>query len=148
MTSETRTERPLSLDTGFLLARANACSLEATHAALEPHGLRVRSYSVLSLAAAEERLSQRDIAEYLRLDPSQVVALVDELQKRQLVARETDPHDRRAKVVVATDAGRQLREAASEAVHHAQAEMLESLRPVERELLRDLLERLAFQDHA
>ena len=72
-------------DLSFLLARANALSLAAGNAALAQHGLRVRSYSVLALAAGDARPSQRELAEFLRLDPSQVVALVDDLQARGLV---------------------------------------------------------------
>ena len=93
-------------DLSFLLARANAFSLAAGNAALSEYGLRVRSYSVLALAAGTSRPSQRELAEMLRLDPSQVVALVDELQSRGLVVRQPDPADRRANVVVATDLGR------------------------------------------
>lgn len=144
MTSQRRSEHSLQGDTAFLLARANAHSLAAANAALEPLGLRVRSYSVLALAVDEERLSQRDIAEYLRLDPSQVVALVDDLQERHLVTREPDPTDRRAKVVVATEAGRQLHKEAAEATRRALDDMLGGLQAEERAVLRALLGRLAF----
>ncbi|MFT4305520.1 MAG: MarR family transcriptional regulator, partial [Microbacterium sp.] len=95
-------------DLSFLLARANAVSVATGNAALSVHGLRVRSYSVLALAADGARPTQRELADFLRLDPSQVVSLVDELQDRGLVARETDPADRRAKVVVITASGRAL----------------------------------------
>lgn len=144
MTGETRTALPLTNDTAFLLARANANSLAATHAALADHGLRVRSYSVLALAAADDRYSQRDIADILRLDPSQVVALVDDLQRRGLVAREPDPGDRRAKVVVATDEGHRVYAAAADAAREAERKLLAPLDDDERMLLRDLLLRLAF----
>jgi DNA-binding MarR family transcriptional regulator len=129
---------------GFLLARANANSLAAAHAALADHGLRVRSYSVLALAAADERHSQRDIADLLRLDPSQVVALVDDLQRRGLVVREPDPDDRRAKMVVATEEGRHVHAAAADAAREAEHELLAPLDDAERRLLRNLLTRVAF----
>src|SRR5665811_2023376 len=78
----------LTEDLSFLLARANALSLAAGNAALAEYGLRVRSYSVLALAVDDMRPSQRDLAAFLRLDPSQVVSLVDDLQRRGLVQRE------------------------------------------------------------
>ena len=81
-----RSVRGSTDDLSFLLARANALSLAAGNAALAQHGLRARSYSVLALAAGDARPSQRELAELLRLDPSQVVALVDDLQRRGLVA--------------------------------------------------------------
>lgn len=134
----------LTDDLSFLLARANALSLAAGNAALAPHGLRARSYSVLELAAGEARPSQRELAEFLRLDPSQVVALVDELQGLGLVARESDPADRRTKVVVATPRGREVCEAARAAASTAEQALHAGISGRERELLADLLRRMAF----
>lgn len=131
-------------DLSFLLARANAVSLQAASAALRPFGLKPRSYSVLALALSGARPSQREISEYLRLDPSQVVALVDSLQEAGIVARETDDRDRRAKVVVATDEGARLYEEAGLAVRRVEDDVLGALDDGERAALRALLERIAF----
>jgi DNA-binding MarR family transcriptional regulator len=135
-------------DLSFLLARANALSLSAGNAALSAHGLRVRSYSVLALAAGTSRPSQRELAELLRLDPSQVVALVDDLQSRGLVVREPDPSDRRANVVVATEQGRALHDRASASARAAEQDLHEDLSTAERRALTDLLRRLAFPPRA
>src|SRR5690554_5584895 len=77
-------------DLAFLLARANALSLAHVNSALEDFDLRIRQYSVLAMATSGERPTQRELSEFLRLDPSQVVALVDELERRGLVEREVD----------------------------------------------------------
>jgi DNA-binding MarR family transcriptional regulator len=105
----------------------------------------VRSYSVLSLACSGRNPSQRELADFLSLDPSQIVALVDELEQRGLVARETDPHDRRSKGIVATAAGRTLYAAAKKIVRAAEDRSLTDLSRIEREQLRDLLQRIAFE---
>jgi DNA-binding MarR family transcriptional regulator len=131
-------------DVSFLLARANALSLAAGNAALSEHGLRVRSYSVLSLAAGATRTSQRELAELLRLDPSQVVALVDELQSRGLVVREPDPADRRANVVVATELGRAVHAHAAADARAAEAALHDDLSAADRVRLTELLRRMAF----
>jgi len=131
-------------DLSFLLARANALSLAAGNAALSGHGLRVRSYSVLSLAAGATRPSQRELAELLRLDPSQVVALVDDLQARGLVVREPDPSDRRANVVVATDLGRTVHAQAAADARAAESALHDDLSAADRVTLTELLRRMAF----
>jgi len=133
-------------DLSFQLARANAVSMQTASAALRPFGLKPRSYSVLSLALADHRPSQREIAEYLRLDPSQVVSLVDDLQKRGLVAREVDQEDRRAKVVVGTPEGARLHAEASAATQRGEAELLRVLDDAETAMLRRLLLRVGFPD--
>lgn len=143
-TTERAGRAALDGDLSFLLARATARSMAEGNAALAPLGLRARSYAVLALATDAVPPTQREIAEYLRLDPSQVVATVDELEQAALVSRETAPADRRANVIVATDSGREvLRRArvlldASERVLHAQ------LSDAERESLTRLLGKTAF----
>lgn len=133
-------------DLSFLLARANALSLLAGNAALAEVGLRARSYAVLALTADGSRPSQRDLADFLRLDPSQVVALVDDLQARGLVARESDPTDRRANVVVATDAGRVMHERARIAANTADETVYARLTAEQRGQLAALLQLVAFPD--
>jgi len=134
----------LSDDVSFLLARANAIALAAGNAALAEHGLKARSYSVLVLTSGEARPSQRELAEFLRLDPSQVVSLVDELQSRGLVERQPDPADRRANVVVATDAGRALVGQARESARAAEERVHADLSESDRATLATLLRTVAF----
>jgi DNA-binding MarR family transcriptional regulator len=134
----------LTEDLSFLLARANALSLAAGNAALAEYGLRVRSYSVLALAVDDMRPSQRDLAAFLRLDPSQVVSLVDDLQRRGLVQREADPADRRTNVVVATAEGRHLFASAQQSARAAESELHDRITPDQRSTLGELLTMLAF----
>lgn len=130
-------------DLSFLLARANAVSLASVTGALAELGLKVRSYSVLAVAANGVRPSQRELSEFLRLDPSQIVALVDDLEARKLVRRVTDPSDRRSKVVVVTAEGLRTFERAREVAIDAEHDLFEGFTADEREQLRDLLRTLA-----
>ena len=136
----------LAGDLSFLLARSNALSLAAGNVALARHGLRARSYSVLALAAGDTRPSQRELAEFLRLDPSQVVSLVDDLEARGLVRRASDPADRRTNVVTATAEGRAHFEAAQVAARTAEQELHSALTVEEREQLTSLLRTIAFPE--
>ncbi len=134
---------PIGDDLAFLLARANALSLARIHKALSDHGLRTRSYTVLAIAAADARPSQRELSEFLRLDPSQIVSLIDQLERKGLVRREPDPRDRRANVVVATDAGRELALAARETVMVSDQEWFAVLPKNEQDHLASVLRTLA-----
>src|SRR6478752_1425955 len=98
----------LAGDIPFLLARARALSIGNAHAALEPIGLKVRAFSVLWLACEGLEPSQRELSDFLDLDPSQIVALVDELERRGAVTRQADPQDRRQRIIRATPAGQRL----------------------------------------
>jgi len=130
-------------DVGFLLTRASGLVVRATNAALADLGLRVRQYSVLVLADdAAEGISQRDLAEVLGLDPSQVVALVDELAAAELVERRPSPTDRRQRLVAATAKGVRLRRRADGAAAVGLQRQLGDLNVEEQGTLRGLLQRV------
>ena len=134
----------LTEDIGFLLARVSGEVVRATNAALAPEGMRVRHYSVLLLACdSPDGISQRAMARILGLDPSQVVALVDELAQAQLVERQPAPTDRRAKLVTATEAGHRKRERATVRATDAVRGALGLLSADEQAMLRGLLWRAA-----
>lgn len=136
----------LADETEFLAARARSLGSSRANAALAPLDLKVRSYSVLSLACSGAKPSQRELAEFLALDPSQIVALVDQLEKRGAVTRKADPRDRRSNIIVATAAGRRLYADAAQAVRAASDESLSALTEAERGQLRALLRRVALPD--
>ncbi|TFD59761.1 MarR family transcriptional regulator [Cryobacterium sp. Hh7] len=129
----------------FMTARARSIGSARANAMLAELDLRVRSYSVLSLACSGQNPSQRELAGFLSLDPSQIVALVDHLENRGAVTREQDARDRRSKVIVATPAGRDLYQRAGAIIRAAEDRSLRGLSPAEREQLRSLLRRVAFE---
>ena len=133
----------LTDDVGYLLTRARGLLVRATNAALAEHGLRARSYSALLLACdSAVGMAQRDLAEALALDPSQVVLLVDELTAAGLVERQAPEADRRTRLVVPTPEGRRVRDAAGRAADDAVETPLSLLGEAERDRLRDMLTRI------
>lgn len=136
----------LTTEIEFLTARARAIGSSRANVLLAPLGLKVRSYAVLSLACSGLNPSQRELADFLSLDPSQIVALVDHLEERGAVTREQDPRDRRSKGITATAKGVRLHDEARQAIRRAEAESLAPLDAAEREQLRGLLRRIAFDD--
>lgn len=90
-TSTRLAESSISTDIGFLLAKLHAAGSVLNNAALAEFGLKERSYSVLALACGNLGPTQRELAEFLSLDPSQIVALIDELEQRGLVERKPGP---------------------------------------------------------
>ena len=116
-----RTSSLLDDDTGFHLALASARMAQLTNQALKRHDLRVRHYVVLALTSEHDDLTQVDLA------VSQVVALVDELERRGLVRRQVSADDRRRRLVTTTAEGRALAARARRDVAAARDEALEAL---------------------
>lgn len=128
----------------FLIARARGRGNAHANLLLAELDLKVRHFAVLSLVCTEEQPTQRELGEFLDLDPSQIVALVDTLEARGALRRETDPRDRRSKIVVATEDGRALHEQAAALTRRSEDVMLQTLSPRERRQLRTLLQKVAF----
>ena len=78
------------------------------------------------------------------LDPSQVVALVDELESSGLVKRVTDPHDRRSKLVSATAKGNRVRTDGGRRIAAAQSGIMADVAPETQVELNALLRQLVF----
>ena len=129
----------ISRDAGFLLAKLHAAGSVLNNRALAAFDLKERSYSVLALANSGLEPTQREMAEFLSLDPSQIVALIDELEKRALVIRAPGKQDRRAKIVSATPEGTALFRKAEAAAHEAEAAALAGLSKTEAGALKGLL---------
>lgn len=127
----------------FLMARAGSLGSVAANRALADLDLKVRHYSVLSLVCSEQGPTQRQLSEHLVLDPSQIVLIVDALEKRGAVQRQPDPTDRRSKIVVPTPAGRELYARARAVVTTATDTTLSALSQDERSTLLELLQRVA-----
>jgi predicted transcriptional regulator len=68
---------------------------------LEEVALETRHFALMRAIEAAENRSQQLLAERLQIPPSSMVALLDQLEQRGIVARHLDPSDRRVRVVAA-----------------------------------------------
>jgi DNA-binding MarR family transcriptional regulator len=138
----------ITQDLGFLLAKLHAASTVINNRALADFGLKERSYSVLLLADSGLEPTQRELADFLSLDPSQIVMLVDELEKRGLVQRTPGKQDRRAKTVTSTHEGHMLTVKAGAAARSAELEALVGLAESEAGQLKNLLRKALWHSQA
>lgn len=126
----------------FLVARARVVVVRTINKALRPLSLNVRTFSLLWLTTEPFAPTQRQLGEFLDLDPSQIVALIDDLEGQGLVQRRANPADRRARQIVATAAGRRLCKKARAAVDEASESAFRGLTGPERDQLETLLREL------
>lgn len=146
MSSATRT--PASRPAGtaghsmliFRLARVTGYRLTRALAALE---MRTNEFAVLHHLYQAGPLSQQQLGGALRINPSNLVGLLDALEADGLIVRPRDPTDRRRHLVGLTPAGHTRLAQAKRAAAQAEQELLAPLDPDEREQLHGFLERLA-----
>ncbi len=89
---------------GYLLVVLGKRAQRAFSEALEPEGLRPAHFDIMAAVEAG-RCSQATLSRNLALEPAHLVALLDELEAKQLVRRAADPDDRRRYVIELTTRG-------------------------------------------
>lgn len=110
-------------------------------AALEEFALPTGSLTVLSLIAANPGSSQTVLAKAAGLNKSALVAIVDELEKRGLAARDRSASDRRRNQLSVTSAGEAAMKAMFERVRKGEERVRDALGANEHRRLLDLLDR-------
>ena len=85
-------------------------------------------------------IAMSELAGILGCDNSNVTGIVDRLEYRGLVERRPADYDRRVKLLVLTEAGRELREELADRLHAPPAE-LAGLSVADQRALRDILAR-------
>lgn len=136
-------ETPASLNRnlGWLLSRTSYILTTELTAGLEKLGLSPRAQCVLKAALDVER-TQTELAREIGLDKTTMVVTVDELEAAGLAERKLSKHDRRARVIAVTPAGRRKLRQAEEISARIQDDVLGELPAREREALLNGLCRL------
>ncbi|WP_300017576.1 MarR family transcriptional regulator [Pseudonocardia sp.] len=100
---------PSVLSLAMTLYRTMAVFDRAHAAELAPHGLNLAQFNVLSvLRRADAVMTMGDLAQAVSVRPANLTNLVDGLVKRDLVARELNPDDRRSFLVGVSRSGREF----------------------------------------
>jgi DNA-binding MarR family transcriptional regulator len=107
--------------------------------ALEPFGIRPRHVAALIELRDHGQLAQQSLCGQLHLDPTNLVAILNELERRGYAKRRRDPDDRRRHLVEVSKKGLALLEKVSEVMDGVEDDLLDGLEPAERELLEGLL---------
>ena len=108
----------------------------------DDQGLRLPHLGVLSCLAEFGPAAQKDISTRLRIDASDLVSVLDDLERTGLVRRERDPRDRRRYAVTLTPAGTTALERRMVATRELDERLLAPLSEPERAQLHCLLMRV------
>jgi DNA-binding MarR family transcriptional regulator len=110
-----------------------------SESALEPTGLRPRHLVALTILRERGAMPQVALGEALRLDPTNLVGLLNELEQASLLERRRDPLDRRRHIVELSDPGHTELANAERTLASVQDQVLAGLDEDERAALHALL---------
>jgi DNA-binding MarR family transcriptional regulator len=137
--------RPADLqgDLGWMLGVVFRAYVKASDHALRDLPGGPRGYQILTAAAGERPRNQGAIAEDLGIDRTVLTYLIDDLERLDLVARHPDPADRRSRLVVATDRGRDTWRQLQGKLGQVEAHVLSSLSKADAAAFLALLRQVA-----
>lgn len=150
--SEMHTSHVDQVDTSYLETllgyNARRTSLKAISMFLErmtPHGLRPVDFSVLSLIHHNPGITSRQLCSSLAVLPPNLVGMIGNLEKRDLVTRRPHPHDGRAQGIYLTEHGQVVMREAENMATELELEVSSNLTATERNTLIRLLKKVYLQ---
>lgn len=129
---------------GHLIRRLNQISVALFAEAMSQAGLTLTpvQFAALSAVNAHPGIDQATLAGLVAYDRATLGKVIDKLDARGLMTRQTSPTDRRAKVLELSEAGRDLLQQARPLVDAMQPDILTGLSADERETFMALLEKI------
>jgi DNA-binding MarR family transcriptional regulator len=135
--------KPAEPGVAFLLAQLGSHAAAAFAARIAPLDLTPPQAGVLRLLARSPGQSQRALADALGMHATRLVALIDDLESRDLVVRTRDPSDRRNYALALTDQGTAKLDALATVAREHERAITATLSADERRDLAAVLRRIA-----
>jgi DNA-binding MarR family transcriptional regulator len=123
----------------LLMIKLGRITMHRFTEALEPFGLRPRHVAALIELRDQGELTQQALCGHLHLDPTNLVAILNDLEQRGYATRRRDPADRRRHIVEVSKKGIAVIDRVSAAMDRVEEDLLAGLEPAERERLGGML---------
>jgi DNA-binding MarR family transcriptional regulator len=129
----------------FLLSQVGAHAAGCFEQRLSKIGLTPQHVGLLRMLGSNGGMTQQAMAELFGIFPSRMVLLLDELEEKKLVRRQSNPSDRRSYQVYLTAAGGRCVQRIADITQELEKDLLHSLTENEREVLDSQLRRIVSQ---
>src|SRR3954454_8507363 len=139
---DTRVSKPPGIANRWptlLMIKLGRITMHRFTEALEPFGIRPRHVAALIELRDRGELTPETLCGQLHLDPTNLVAILNELEQKGYATRRRDPEDHRRHLVEVSKKGIAVIDKVSEVMDGVEEEMLDGLAPDEREQLEELL---------
>jgi DNA-binding MarR family transcriptional regulator len=123
----------------LLVIKLGRITMHRFSEALESYGVRPREVATLIELRDSGELTQQALCAQLHLDPTNLVAILNELEENGYATRRRDPEDRRRHLVAVSRKGLAVIEKVSEVMDDVEEDLLDGLDDSERESFEHLL---------
>lgn len=128
--------------TGYWLRRVYLAISEALQRRLDPHGVTVAQWPVLSSLYSGKSQTPAELAAHIGLNRSAITRLLDRLEKKGFVERQSSAHDGRSYSIRLTESGRGIVPKLAELSQAVNAQFLSGLSPGEKSRFEETLHRM------
>ncbi|MEV6599252.1 MarR family transcriptional regulator [Actinoplanes sp. NPDC051346] len=122
-------------DLGAMVMRLGRRILAMERPILAAHAISMWGYIVLTALHDRPMRTQAALAAGIGADKTRLIAVLDDLQRRELIEREPDPADRRVRLLRLTEAGRLLQQRIQADIRTAEDQLLGTLQESDRTAL-------------
>src|SRR3954469_14114445 len=139
---DTRETRPPGIAQRWptlLMIKLGRITMHRFTEALEPFGIRPRHVAALIELRDRGELTQQSLCGQLHLVPTNLVAILNDLERRGYATRRRDPDDRRRHLVQVSKKGLAVIDKVSKVMDGVEADLLADFSSEEREQLETLL---------
>lgn len=126
---------PLQARPGFLIRRLHQIHTALFNEECGHLGITPIMYSVLSTLAKSGPIDQTTLALSVAIDKTNMADVLERLRKHGLVRRRVSPKDRRVRLTLLTDKGREVLDRADGLAERAHLRTIEDLTPDEQNVL-------------
>lgn len=133
---------------GYHIRRLQQIAVAVFMEETQGFGITPVQYAALQAVEREPRIDQRTLARTIGFDTSTIGSVIDRLEARGLMQRNTHPEDRRVRLLTITPGGQQLLQEADPSVMRAQERMLQPLTPEQRPIFMNMLRTLVQSNNA
>ena len=127
---------------GFLIRRLHQIHVAIFQEECHSFDITPVQYAVLSILYRQQELDQVSVAREVGIDRNNAADVIRRLERRGLVRRVPSPEDRRSRLAVITEAGKNFVEGAHDAMDRAQKRLTGELSRQETEQLMSLLQKI------
>ncbi len=127
---------------GFIINRTNQKLSNYLTRKFKPYDITPEQWGVLNRLWEKDGISQKEISEITIKDQTTLTRILDKLETKGLIKRQTSPDDRRSFLIFLTDAGRSIEDILVPIAYEALDDALQGLSGEEIKQLKVLLNKI------
>lgn len=127
---------------GFIINRTHQKLSNYLTRKFKPYDITPEQWGLLNRLWAKEGISQKELSEISTKDQTTVTRILDKLERKGLIERQTSPDDRRSFLIFLTASGRRLEDKLVPLAYETLDEALQGLSAEEIKQLKVLLNKI------